>query len=187
MINKLLSRVKLFLSKKNLIEIKRFIIVGSIAFFIDLGTYYILSIFLSIFLSKFFSFIIASGFTYLCNKNWTFKHQDSDNSLIKFIIFYIISGNLNSTINSISLYLIKDKFFSFILATGFTMIFNFLGLKFFIFKKIKIKENNMDIYYEDKYEKFVLLTTIITVFFYKNIIYADDTRRWRCICCMGCF
>ena len=67
------------------------------------------------------------------------------------------------------------------------MIFNFLGLKFFIFKKIKIKENNMDIYYEDKYEKFVLLTTIITVFFYKNIIYADDTRRWRCICCMGCF
>jgi len=165
MINKLLSRAKLFLSKKNLIEIKRFIIVGSIAFFIDLGTYYILSIFLSIFLSKFFSFIIASGFTYLCNKNWTFKHQDSDNSLIKFIIFYIISGNLNSTINSISLYLIKDKFFSFILATGFTMIFNFLGLKFFIFKKIKIKENNMDIYYEDKYEKFVLLTTIITVFF----------------------
>ena len=111
MINKLLSRAKLFLSKKNLIEIKRFIIVGSIAFFIDLGTYYILSIFLSIFLSKFFSFIIASGFTYLCNKNWTFKHQDSDNSLIKFIIFYIISGNLNSTINSISLYLIKDKFF----------------------------------------------------------------------------
>ena len=115
-----------------------FLIIGGIAFFVDLGFYIILLTFLNYFYAKLCSFIIATCFTYIMNKFFTFKLKDlSIIETFKFIILYSISSYINAFINEKIFFLCNNVKIAFIIATGICLFINFFGLRFFVFSKKK--------------------------------------------------
>lgn len=134
----MISNFKIFIYLKEKIqkeEFFRFLIVGGIAFFIDLSAYYLLSAFLSIFFAKYFAFILATIFTFVCNNYWTFSYKSiTIKVLLKFFLFYIFSAAVNAYVNKGLFQLTNHKLFSFLCATGANLLINFFGLKKIVFK-----------------------------------------------------
>jgi putative flippase GtrA len=113
-----------------------FLIIGGIAFFIDLGFYIILLIFFNHFYAKLCSFIAATCFTYIMNKFFTFKLKDlSLLETFKFIILYSISSYINAFINQKLFLLTNNVRLAFVVATAVCLFINFFGLRIFVFKK----------------------------------------------------
>ena len=117
-----------------------FIVIG----IIDTCTYLFLFYFTGLInLSKFVSFIIGAVFSYYGNKNITFNVKAKKLTPIYFSLVYSISLGLNIFSNSFSLFLFKNKetitiLISFFIATLISALFNFVMMKFFVFRK-KIK------------------------------------------------
>ena len=128
-------------TKKQLIL---FTIIGLTSVLIDSCSYFFLFYLIgSINLSKFISFIMGAFFSYYGNKNITFKVKAKKLTPIYFSLVYSISLGLNIFANSFSLYLFKNKetisiLISFFIATLVSALFNFIMIKFFVFKKNKI-------------------------------------------------
>ena len=100
----------------------------------------------SINLSKFISFIMGALFSYYGNKNITFNVKAKRLTPIYFSLVYSISLGLNIFSNSFSLFLFNNKetfsiLISFFIATLISALFNFIMIKFFVFKKNKINLN----------------------------------------------
>ena len=120
-----------------------FIIIGITSVLIDTFIYLFLFYLTgSINLSKFISFIIGANFSYYGNKNITFNVKAKKLTPIYFSLVYSISLGLNIFANSFSLYLFKNKetisiLISFFIATLISAFFNFIMIKFFVFKKKK--------------------------------------------------
>ncbi len=120
-----------------------FVIIGITSVLIDTSSYFFLFYLIgSINLSKFISFIMGALFSYYGNKNITFKVKAKKLTPIYFSIVYSISLGLNIFANSFSLYLFKNRetisiLISFFIATLVSALFNFIMIKFFVFKKIK--------------------------------------------------
>ena len=118
-----------------------FIIIGITAVLIDTCSYLFLIYFTgSINLSKFLSFIMGAVFSYYGNKNITFNVKAKKLTPIYFSLVYLISLGLNIFSNSFSLYLFQNKetisiLISFLIATMISALFNFIMMKFFVFKK----------------------------------------------------
>ena len=126
-------------------EFKKFFLVGLIAFFSDISTYYLFTVSgLELNTSKAISFLIGTLIGYLLNTIYTFEEaQYSSNTLTKYLLVYLVSMLLNVTVNalSITLFLIFEldmnlsKFLAVIIATMFSMIFNFICLKYYVYRK----------------------------------------------------
>ncbi len=126
-------------------EFKKFFLVGLIAFFSDISTYYLFTFSgLELNTSKAISFLIGTLIGYLLNTIYTFEEAKySSNTLIKYLLVYLVSMLLNVTVNalSIKLFLIFEidmnlsKFSAVIIATMFSMIFNFICLKYYVYRK----------------------------------------------------
>lgn len=111
--------------------------IGIISVLIDILIYLILSDFLLISKStaKIVSFLIASVNSFFWNKIITFKLKSLNyREPVNFIILYSVSLVAN--------YLIHDYFYNslqgyipLIIATIVSVIINFIGLKFWVFKK----------------------------------------------------
>lgn len=97
-------------------------------------------------LSKSMSFIIGSLVTYNLNKYWTWKQKDrSHKRFVKFYTLYGFSLLINVFINKIALFILHDydvfatvpfKFLiAFVIATGTSAVFNFVGQKLWVFSK----------------------------------------------------
>ena len=120
-----------------------FIIIGLTAVFIDTCSYLFLLYFTGLInLSKFVSFIIGAVFSYYGNKNITFNVKAKKLTPIYFSLVYSISLGLNIFSNSFSLYLFKNKeriniLISFFIATLISALFNFIMMKFFVFREKK--------------------------------------------------
>ena len=116
-------------------------IIGIIAVLIDTCSYLFLFYLTgSINLSKFVSFIMGAVFSYYGNKNITFNVKAKKLTPVYFSIVYSISLGLNIFSNSFSLYLFQNKetisiLISFFIATIISAFFNFIMMKFFVFKK----------------------------------------------------
>ena len=116
-------------------------IIGIIAVLIDTCSYLFLFYLTgSINLSKFVSFIMGAVFSYYGNKNITFNVKAKKLTPVYFSIVYSISLGLNIFSNSFSLYLFQNKetisiLISFFIATIISALFNFIMMKFFVFKK----------------------------------------------------
>ncbi len=95
------------------------------------------------------AFTLASANSYIFNKFWTFKEKTLEKSQVtkQFSQFMVISI-IGAIINTVILYsiatLISPIFglsqtlwtnFAKIAATGISMVWNFVGYKFFVFKK----------------------------------------------------
>ena len=116
-------------------------IIGIIAVLIDTCSYLFLFYLTgSVNLSKFVSFIMGAVFSYYGNKNITFNVKAKKLTPVYFSIVYSISLGLNIFSNSFSLYLFQNKetisiLISFFIATIISAFFNFIMMKFFVFKK----------------------------------------------------
>ena len=123
-------------------EIFIFLIVGAITVIIDFLIYYLLleSFPKNINISKTIGFISGTVFSYFANRFWTFGHiKNKNNSSWKFIIVYLLTLLINVQVNSLLLFLLIDIYFNlqiaFLLATITSASLNFLGMKYFVFKK----------------------------------------------------
>jgi len=116
-------------------QIRRFLITGFIALFVDIIVYVVLLNMLGVFYAKTVSFISATIVTYLLNKHWTFDQKYfSIKETIVFILFYIISANINGALNTFGVFLFQSKVLAFIIANSVCMVTNFFGLKMIVFR-----------------------------------------------------
>ncbi len=122
------------------IEIVRYIISGMSAVFTDFVSYILLYELLNInaSFSKGTSYILGALLAFIINKLWTFetaKAHKTHVALMKFIILYSFSFTLNIVINAVVLEFTAITLFAFALATGTSIFVNYLGQKFWVFRK----------------------------------------------------
>lgn len=139
-------------------QLTKFIISGIAAVTVDFVVYFALSQYLDINLSKGFSFCSGMLVTYNLNKYWTWRQTDKNNKrLTLFGALYLFAMVINITTNNYifgaiptneficsirditgqvnDLITVKiDKILAFILATGLSAAFTFLGQKYWLFK-----------------------------------------------------
>lgn len=101
----------------------------------------------SVNIAKGFSFISGTIFAYFANRFWTFNQQTTGaGSVLRFVMVYILGLIANIAINylciewfsSPALAIEYTLLIAFILATGVSASFNFIGMKFFVFTERKI-------------------------------------------------
>ena len=122
------------------IEIVRYIISGMSAVFTDFVSYILLYELLNFnaSISKGASYILGAFLAFIINKLWTFETAKSHKThvaLIKFVILYSFSFTLNILINAVVLELTAFTLFAFAIATGTSIVVNYLGQKFWVFRK----------------------------------------------------
>jgi putative flippase GtrA len=117
-------------------EFIKFLLAGLSAIGTDLVTYYILLNFSPHDIAKTISFIFGSIVAFIINKYWTFKkNRSSYGEIIKFIFLYSITLIVNIIINSSILEYTGLLFLAFLVATGISTFLNFVGQKWWVFKK----------------------------------------------------
>ena len=120
-------------------QFKRFIVVG---FFSTIFNYIV---FLTFF-STIFNYLLSSSIGYIAglisgfifNKKWTFQFRDQTNSteVIKYIIVYFLSLVLSLYVLNILVDNMEiDARIANIFVIILTTVTNFLGLKFYVFRK----------------------------------------------------
>jgi putative flippase GtrA len=144
---------KLFLKFPILKQLIKFVIVGSINTGIDFAVLNIEMILTGItsgpgmLVLNSISFSVATTNSYFMNKRWTFEDKDAEKSGVKFsqflavsIVGIIINGGIVYLITSFTnpLFGLSPQLWANVaklFATGISLIWNFIGYKFFVFKK----------------------------------------------------
>ena len=118
-------------------QISRFSVAGLSAVAIDLLSYYLLINYLSYDISKTLSFVIGAVVAYIINKFWTFEQKNlSLKELAKFALLYTFSLIINVYMNKLFLAITNDTIIiGFFVATGSSALINFIGQKWWVFKK----------------------------------------------------
>lgn len=126
-------------------EFVRYLISGLSAVAADLYSYTTLLPWVGPSPAKTMSFIFATVIAYTLNKFWTFKQSThSWPEMIKFALLYSTSLIANVAMNRISIYVIEVSIkpllpyeyqFSWLVATGTSTVINYIGQKFWVFKK----------------------------------------------------
>ena len=125
-------------TKKLLIQIFKFTIVGGIATIIDFVFLYIFREFchFPVLVSNTLSFCISVIYNYIASVKWVFdvnKEKDAKKQFVVFIVFSVFGLILNNvimwiTVDFLSIYYLLAK----IIATIVVMIFNFVTRKIFL-------------------------------------------------------
>ncbi len=134
-------------------QLGKFMLVGSLNTFIDLGLLNFLMVLFSIASGWYFSLFKAISFSlavtnsYFWNKFWTFRHKEKKVGVGEYSQFYLITGIgflINVSIASLVVNVIGPQFgFSptlwanvgAVIAVLSAFMWNFLGYKFIVFKK----------------------------------------------------
>lgn len=117
-------------------QILYYLLVGIFAVFIDFIVYILLKDFMNLdpSISKRVSYVSGATFSFFLNKKLTFKSQKSYlKEILLFMIIYMISYFLNSYMHDLS-YLYVKGYYPFFFALIISIIFNFLGQKFIVFR-----------------------------------------------------
>jgi putative flippase GtrA len=126
-------------------KFKSFLSIGLLAVGLDYSVYsaFIFNGF-SISLSKLMGFVFGTCFSFIGNKNITFRSPFSKKNLLKHFLLYTLTLNLNILINNILFECFSGleyaKEYSFFLTTGIGALINFLGLNYFVFTNNKNEE-----------------------------------------------
>lgn len=125
-------------TRKLLIQILKFAIVGGIATIIDFVFLYIFREFchFPVLVSNTLSFCISVIYNYVASVKWVFdvnKEKDAKKQFVIFIVFSVIGLLLNNaimwiTVDFLSIYYMLAK----IIATAIVMVFNFITRKIFL-------------------------------------------------------
>ena len=115
-------------------EIILFLCVGAIATLIDFFVYFVLVDFgVTNFIAKSISFLSGVLAGYLGNVNITF--QDAVPRPSRYLFVYAFSLLINVSMNSICYSASENGLMSWFLATASSTIFNYLGLRHFVFMR----------------------------------------------------
>ena len=119
-------------------QLFRYIVVGGLSTIVDFAIYMLLSIYLSVVLSKVLSFIAASLPYYIISKNWIFKSSPASRSsnVAKFYLVLLVNFLANVSFNYIAFELSGEKIFSFVIATACAIPVNFLLQRYWVFNPI---------------------------------------------------
>lgn len=118
-------------------ELTTYILIGVASVFVDYISYLGFVSFFSTSLAKTFSYIAGMVVGFVCNRYFTFKstnrvHRDA----FFFVIVYVGSLLLNVTINEAVLFLSPSSItIAFMTATGTSVVTNYLGQKFWVYRK----------------------------------------------------
>ena len=120
----------------NIVELLKFCVGGGSAVVIDFITYLLLSNIVQVSTAKAISYVVGATVGFVINKLWTFQCKKFKMSeIMKYIVLYCCSAFANTFVNKIVLRLSSSIIFAFLCATGTSTIINFLGQKFWVFKK----------------------------------------------------
>lgn len=123
-------------------EILCFLVGGGSAVAIDFIVYILLKSNFSTSMAKTISFILGASVGFVINKLWTFKSRKFCYvEILKYIILYACSAAVNTFVNKGMLSLFHLTVLAFLTATGCSTIINFLGQKFFVFRKRGIEKH----------------------------------------------
>jgi putative flippase GtrA len=120
-------------------QIARFLVVGSASVAVDLAVYALLTALtpLAWGLSKGLSYGAGVVVGFFGNKFWTFEsRRRSAAEPVLYLLLYAVTLLLNIGCNHLALLALgsERKFLAFLLATGVTMMTNFVGMKFVAFR-----------------------------------------------------
>ncbi len=118
-------------------ELLRFLVGGGSAVLVDFLSYQLLmALGLGISPAKAVSYVLGAAVGFVINKLWTFESkQFRPLEIVKYIILYAVSALANTLVNKLVLGWFGWKLFAFLAATGVSTVMNFIGQKFFVFRK----------------------------------------------------
>ncbi len=123
-------------------EILKFLVGGGSAVLTDALVYWLLQkAGMDLSAAKAISFVCGSIVGFIINKLWTFQAKRfSFAEILRYCILYTCTALINTGVNYAVLYFVGIQIFAFLCATGVSTILNFLGQKFFVFRKGKEEE-----------------------------------------------
>ncbi|MEK4345582.1 MULTISPECIES: GtrA family protein [Paenibacillus] len=121
-------------------QLMRFGVTGCSAVLTDSFIYYLLLNIWSTSISKGMSFLCGAGISFLLNKLWTFEAtQNTSSHIWKFSVLYLGTLSINILMNKLTLSLFPSMYMiAFLVATGTSMLLNFIGQKWWVFKNDKV-------------------------------------------------
>lgn len=123
-------------SKFEIKEILKFLVGGGSAVIVDGLLYMFLKQYMNLSGAKAISYVTGAVVGFIINKLWTFESKKFKvMEVYKYIILYVCSAFVNTVINRLILYMFSSTVFAFLCATGSSTVINFLGQKFFVFKR----------------------------------------------------
>lgn len=134
-----MSNLHIF-GKKVSFEFAKFALVGVINTLIHLAILHILTEYFSVYyiLSSLIGFVVAVTNSFILNTYWTFKKDIKSQTGFRYGKFFLVSVFAAIT-NLILLYIITEFFgiwyiLSQVIATGISLVINFIGNKFWTYK-----------------------------------------------------
>lgn len=118
-------------------ELLKYLVTGILAVGTDYVSYMILLQFLSHSPAKAISYVCGMIVAFILNRFWTFQSTNkAHHDAIKFTVVYMSSLLLNVLTNKLAL-LILPSFvtFCFLVATGVSVVTNYIGQKFWVYRK----------------------------------------------------
>jgi putative flippase GtrA len=118
----------------------RFLLVGGTTVLIDAAVYQLeLLAGVPHDWAKMVSFIAGALFAYVANWRFTFKGEHHRWSMVAFVVLYLCALGLNVGVNALVLHVLGgDRLWqvglAFVLATGVSSAWNFLGMARFVFR-----------------------------------------------------
>lgn len=116
----------------------RYLLTGGGAVFVDFAGYFLLTgIDIIPSIAKGSSYVAGALFAFSVNKSWTFRSQGKiQGELCKFAGLYVFTFVANVFLNDALLWATELKLFAFIVATGTTIVLNYIGQKYWVFGRI---------------------------------------------------
>ena len=126
----------------------KFLVIGGMSTLIDFCIYMLISKNIDVTISKIISMGIASVFSFIFNKSWTFTN-DKNVTKKMIVLFYLglaVNIAVNASVNTLVYNITNQKIISFVIATGVAMVVNFLIQNFIVFRNVEKKntKNNYD-------------------------------------------
>ena len=118
-------------------EMLRFLVSGGLAVLTDLLSYYLLVETLSTDSAKAISFVLGSIVAFFMNKLWTFEsNNQTSTAILQFSVLYTVTFFANVAVNHMVLHFVFNvTLIAFIFATVTSTVLNFVGMKFWVFRK----------------------------------------------------
>lgn len=121
----------------------RFLLTGVVVLVVDYVVYRSLLLIMPYSPAKAIAFVCGTITSYVLNKFFTFgaRHR-AYSEIVLFLLLYATSLSINVAVNRVSLYVTEERvILAYLVATGASTITNFLGMKFVVFRKRRIDED----------------------------------------------
>lgn len=119
-------------------ELIKYLFTGGGAVLIDFFVYELLTVLMgwNPSISKGTSYIAGALFAFTLNKFWTFESDAPiRRAFVKFSVLYTLTFSANVGIHALFIWLLSLELFAFAIATFTSIVLNYIGQKFWVFKE----------------------------------------------------